>query len=96
MPGLGLHPSFYNFETPGTKTVVPWVNTAPDGVETPAPLTDCRLAAVQSQRVTRGGYSWSRFSISHVQLQQTGNEKCARPGRYASDGVETPTPGSPS
>ena len=40
MPELEFFPYIYN-STSGTKKVVPRVDTAPHGVETPTPQADC-------------------------------------------------------
>ena len=38
--GLEMIPYLYNFDNLGTKAVIPRVETAPHGVETPVPLAD--------------------------------------------------------
>ena len=41
IPGLEIPPYICNSDNPGTKTAIPRVDTAPQGVETPTPLGDC-------------------------------------------------------
>ena len=50
-----IFPCLYNSKKPGTKTVIPRVDTAPHGVETPIPLAGRRLAGVRGASGTRGG-----------------------------------------
>ena len=40
MAGSEIFPYIYNSDEPGTKTAVPRVDTAPDGVENPTQLAD--------------------------------------------------------
>ena len=40
VPGSEIPPYIHNFYNMGTKKVISWIETAPHGVETPAPLTD--------------------------------------------------------
>ena len=66
-PGSEILPNIYNADSQGTKTVIPGVNTAPCGVETPTPPADCRLTGVH------GASAWRQLPLG-----PTSRSRCIR------------------
>ena len=84
IPGSEILPDIYNLKKKGTKTVIPRVDTAPQGGITSTPL---RLAGVREVPPHPGRirtHPWFINHFIHLQTHQTTAENDSSPRRYRS------------